>query len=238
MASSMEGARNYFAWIYETLEPYLRGAVLEVGSGYGIFSDVLLQHRGSIVATDYDPRSVAVLERRFAGQLGVKIAHLDILDAASASTLAGEVRVDTVVSLNVLEHLEDDVKALRNMRRLLPAGGRVVLFVPALEELFGSLDRLAGHFRRYDRTLLEERLRRAGLRPVVLRFFNMVGALGWFVNGCVVPQMQIDGAAVNKQAEIYDRVVVRFASALERWIAPPFGQSLIAVAERDESWTE
>jgi SAM-dependent methyltransferase len=230
MTPAMEGARNYFAWIYEALAPHLRGTVLEVGSGFGVFSDVLARRHGALVATDYDPRAIDGLARRFAGNARVQVARLDVLDEESVAAVGRERLVDTVCSLNVLEHLEDDVFALENMRRLLRPGGRVVLFVPALEVLYGSLDRLAGHFRRYDRQVLEERFGAAGLRPVSFQFFNMVGALGWYVNGCVIPQMRLDAGAVNGQARIYDRFVVRFASALERWVAPPFGQSIIAVA--------
>jgi SAM-dependent methyltransferase len=230
MTPAMEGAHNYFGWIHDALAPHLRGDVLEVGSGFGVFTEVLAG-RHSVVATDQDPRSVALLERRFVDAARVAVARLDILDAASVDALAHERTVDTVVSLNVLEHLEDDVLALGHMARLLRPGGRVVLFVPALERLYGSLDRLAGHFRRYDRQTLERRFAAAGLRLVTSRFFNMVGALGWYVNGCILPQTRLDAAAMNGQARIYDRYVVRFASAVERWVEPPFGQSIIAVGE-------
>jgi len=156
-----------------------------------------------------------------------------VLDPASIALAAREERdVETVVSLNVLEHLEDDVLALRHMAALLPPGGRVVLFVPALETLYGSLDRLAGHFRRYDRALLERRFAAASLRPVAFRFFNMVGAVGWFMNGCLIPQTRLDASAMNGQARFYDRFVVGLASAIERRVEPPFGQSIIGVAER------
>ena len=231
MTPAMEGARNYFTWIHEAIAPHVKGRVLEVGSGFGIFSDVLAA-KHPLLATDQDERALEVLSRRFASNAGVRVARLDILDEASVRALAAKETVETVVSLNVLEHLEDDVLALEHMARLVGPGGRVIAFVPALESLYGSLDRLAGHFRRYDRPLLERRLRAAGLRPLAFRFFNMVGALGWYVNACVVPQTRLDAASVNGQARIYDRYVVRFASALERWIDPPFGQSMVAVSER------
>jgi hypothetical protein len=153
------------------------------------------------------------------------------MDDASVERLAAD-PVDVALALNVLEHIEDDVHALANMGRLVRRGGKVIVFVPALETLYGSLDRLAGHFRRYDRALIEERLRAAGLAPRSVRFFNMIGALGWFVNACVIPQMRLDGAAVDGQVRLYDRYVVRIASAIERRLEPPFGQSLIAVAEK------
>lgn len=229
----MEGAANYVRWIYETIGPEIRGHVLEVGSGFGVFSDELARHH-RLTATDYDPRSVTALARRFEANASVRVRRLDITDRSSVDALAREELVDTVLSCNVLEHIEDDVSALENMARLLRPGGRVIAFVPALEELYGSLDRIAGHFRRYDRNLLGERLRAAGLRPRHFRFFNMIGAIGWFVNARVYPQTRLDASSMNRQVEVYDRFVVGIASALERHVAPPFGQSLIAVAERAE----
>jgi SAM-dependent methyltransferase len=228
----MEEADGYFAWIYETLAPHMKGRVLEVGSGYGVFSDVLARRHGTLTATDYDPRSVEVLERKFAASPDVHVRLLDVLDAASVEKLAREEPVDTVVSLNVIEHLEDDVLALRHMARLVRPGGAVLVFVPALESLYGSLDRLAGHHRRYDKELLGERLRRAGLRPRELHYVNMLGAIGWFVNGQVMPQMSLDNPSVNGQARLYSRFGVGLAAAIERHLSPPFGQSLVAVAER------
>ncbi len=231
LTPAMEGASNYSRWIYETLAPEIRGHVLEVGSGFGVFSQTLAE-RHPLTATDYDPRSVAALERRFAERPAIRVRRLDITDRASVDALAREGLVDTVLSCNVLEHLEEDVAALENMGRLVGPGGRVIAFVPALEELYGSLDRIAGHHRRYDRTLLRARIEAAGLRPLAFRFFNLIGAIGWFVNARVVPQARLDADSMNNQVRIYDRFVVGISAALERRIAPPFGQSLVAIAER------
>lgn len=234
MTPAMEGAERYFGWIAEALGPWLDGRVLEVGSGFGVFATFLRKARPGcpLVVTDRDPRSVTILESRFAGAPEVDVRLLDVMDERSVDAVAKRELVDGVVSLNVLEHIEDDVQALANMSRLVRPGGRVVAFVPALEEIYGSLDRLAGHYRRYDRGLIAERMRQAGLRPVSLRFFNLIGALGWFVNACVLPRLRLDENGMNDQARIFDRYVVGLSSALERAMEPPFGQSLIAVGER------
>ena len=232
LTPAMETAGRYFEWVFDALVPHLSGRVLEVGSGFGVFSTVLARRHGAVVATDQDPAAVAVLERRLAPFPQARVRRLDILDDGAVAALAREGPLDAVVSMNVLEHVEDDVRALANMARLVRPGGTVIAFVPALEALYGSLDALAGHFRRYDRPMLDARFRAAALRPRALRYFNLLGALGWFVNACVVPQPRLDTTAMNGQVALYDRFVVRLSAALERRFTPPFGQSLIGVAER------
>ena len=96
--------------------------------------------------------------------------------------LATERKVRTIVCLNVIEHIEDDGKAVTNLARALQPGGHLLIIVPALELLFNDLDRLAGHHRRYSRSLLRSRLTEAGLEIVRCDYFNSIGGLGWLAN--------------------------------------------------------
>ena len=94
--------------------------------------------------------------------------------------------MDTVVCLNVLEHVEDDAAALRNIHGVLECGGRAIILVPSGQELFGALDVALGHFRRYTKEELHEKLARAGFRVERVLGFNRIARPGWYVSGKIL----------------------------------------------------
>lgn len=212
----------YNRWMYEQIRPGVSGRVLEVGSGIGNMSNFLLD-APRLALTDVEPDSLADLRARFGARPGVSVDHWD-LNLAPPATLAQE-RFDTIVCLNVLEHIEDDHGALVRMRELLAPGGRLALLVPAHARLYNGFDRGVRHFRRYEKRGLEAALVRAGFAPRRLWYFNMLGALGWYVNGNLLGRTVLPG----NQLKLIDRLVplLRFESALPR----PFGLSVIALAD-------
>ena len=175
---ALEGAmeRNY-AWVYDIIAPYLGEAVLEVGSGVGVMSKYLIAHGGPVVLSDYHPAYLHHLRARFGGRPNVDFQLLDLTRPPYAVARP----VDTIVCLNVLEHIEDDGAALRGLGALLPPGGRLVLQVPNYPALYGSLDEAYGHFRRYTRRSLAACLAGAGYRVAALRNFNPLAIPGWIV---------------------------------------------------------
>jgi len=139
---------------------------------------------------------------------------------------AGAERIDTVLCLNVLEHVERDDVALRGLHDLLEPGGRLVLLVPALPALYGSLDRALDHHRRYSRNELLQKLRAAGFEVETNRFFNLLGVLGWTMNSRILKRTTFPPL----QLALYDRLVPLFR--LESRFRLPIGMSLIAVARK------
>jgi SAM-dependent methyltransferase len=137
-------------------------------------------------------------------------------------------RPDSVVCLNVLEHIEDDVAALANMNSVLQPGGRAVLIVPAFQSLFGPIDHKLGHYRRYSKQMMRGLAERTGFRVAQLRYMNIVGFFGWWVNARVLRRTeQSEG-----QIALFDKAIVPLQAAMERWIEPPCGQSIFAVLEK------
>src|SRR6266540_6060231 len=163
----LAAAPNYNRWMFDRLRPWIGQHVLEVGSGIGNLS-AFLQDRQRVVLTDTEPWYLERLRDRFRGHANVEVArlYLPVLDGA----LAAE-RFDTVICLNVLEHVEHDRASLAVLRRLLTPGGRLVLLVPALRALYGTLDHALGHHRRYGRAELVAKLRDAGLSPRHVEYF-------------------------------------------------------------------
>lgn len=210
-------------WMYDRLQRWIGSRVLEVGSGIGNMSQFFVD-RERVVLTDTDPAYREQLRRRFAERPGVSVTALSL--PQTPSELAG-VRFDSIVCLNVLEHIEDDVGSLRTLRGLLEPGGRVVLLVPALPSLYGALDRALGHYRRYTRRLLRQRYAEAGLALRHLEYFNLAGIPGWWLLGRVLRRELIPKASLT----LYDRLVPLFR--LERYLPLRLGQSLIAIGERE-----
>lgn len=219
----MSAAPRYAAWQVEMLLPYLGQRIMEVGSGIGNISARL---RGLdpelLVLTDTDPWYLNRLRQTFAGDHVVQFADVTLPDPTARERFA-ELRLDSVVALNVLEHIEDDLGSLETMRRMVVPGGKVVLLVPALPALYGTLDVELQHFRRYTRNGLRRVMTEAGLHDIQLTWYNRLGMLGWWLNARVRKATRIPVG----QLRMFDSLVPLLRH--ERWLPLPFGQSLIAV---------
>ena len=223
---TMALAHRYNAWQVDRLAPFLGRRVCEIGAGIGNISRRLAEREPELlVLTDQRPEYLDRLRSGFASRPRVMIEPLSLPDP-DATRRFREWALDTVVALNVLEHIPNDRGALESMAGLLAPGGRVVLLVPAMPALYGSLDRELGHARRYDRAGLGRLLSQAGLKVEHLSYFNLVGVLGWWTNARLrrVPQIP------QGQLAWFDRLVPLLRA--EDHVRLPFGQSLIAVGSR------
>ena len=216
-------APRYNRWQFEMLAPFLGRRILEVGAGIGNMSEQFLEGRPELlVATDTDPYYRDRLSQRFAERPEVVVEQLSMPDADAGPRFA-KYRLDTVLATNVVEHIADDVGTVRTMRELLTPGGRAIILVPALQVLYGEMDRELGHFRRYSRGSLASVMERGGLTVERMIWFNRLGIFGWWFNGRVrkVKRIPLD------QLRAFDRMVPILR--LERFLPLPFGQSLIAI---------
>jgi|SRR5579864_284707 len=220
-------ARNYYRAILAYFTPYVGRRVVEVGAGIGTFSDFLLKCTKVTELTLIEPSDTLfpVLQHRFSGETRVKIMH------SYGEHLSGSVAADSVVLVNVLEHVADDSALLRVAHSALVPGGSLLVFVPAVPCLFGTLDKHFGHCRRYTKALLSQRVLKAGLRLVRLRYFNFPGVVTWFLASRVLKRRALG----HLDVWLYDRWMVPLISKLERWQEPPVGQSLIAIALKQET---
>jgi SAM-dependent methyltransferase len=219
----MSGAGNYNRWLAELIQPYLGTRILEVGAGIANMTQWLLPGK-YVVATDPDPAYLAVLRENMRAHPNVAIRSLKL--PWVGSEWAAE-KLDTAVLLNILEHVEEDVKSLENLGKILAAPARVVIFVPAMPRLYGSLDRALGHYRRYSDRELRDKIRQAGLVLEHLRYCNFVGMFGWWFYSKVARRKLLPAF----QVRIFDHLVPLLARA-ERRFEPVRGQSLLAVARR------
>jgi ubiquinone/menaquinone biosynthesis C-methylase UbiE len=221
----MQLATRYFDWQRRMTVPELGSRVLEIGCGMGNFTQHLLD-RELVVGIDVENDCIQQHRTRFRQHSHIHASVMDILD--SSFTELAKHRPDSIVCLNVLEHISDDYKALQHMYAVLPKGGRAVFIVPAFESLYGPIDANLGHYRRYSKTSMTKVAEGAGFRINKLRYFNSIGFLGWYVNARFLKKTEQS----EQQIRLFDSKIVPILSAIESRIEPPFGQSVFAVLER------
>jgi SAM-dependent methyltransferase len=226
MSSAIGEAHNYVAWIVDVFRPHVGKSLLEVGTGFGNYR----RQFGSVenyASVDIDQGAVHAA------------AAVDPAGRYVCADIAGEEfariitpgSVDTVLCANVLEHIPDERAALSNMMASLADGGHLLLFVPAHPALYGDMDRLAGHLRRYTNATLAQALSGLGGQIVFSRYFNPLGGLGWWANRFRRYE-SLDDEAINRQIRIFDRFVLPLSRAVDPLTNRIFGQSLIAVVRK------
>jgi ubiquinone/menaquinone biosynthesis C-methylase UbiE len=220
----LEEARAYHRWIFEKIKPHLGGDILEVGCGIGNLTGLLLS-QGRVIVADVNEGYLQIVEEKYRDHPNLKGTLAWDLGQLPPKNL--DRPFETIVCSNVLEHVEDDRAVLRNFSHLLSNGGRLIVLVPALKVLYNILDRELGHFRRYHRKELTHKLTGNGFRICYLRYFNLFGILGWFINGTILRRHLL----LAGQIRIFDKIVPQFIS-LEKAIPTLVGQSLIAVGEK------
>lgn len=221
----MAKAKNYFAWQGRLVRPEIGQRVIEVGCGTGNFTAMLLD-RQIVVALDAEPLCIERLLQRYPRRDNLQAFAFDM--ATPRFQELGRFQADSCVCLNVLEHIEDDLQAVRAMASVLVPGGSLVLLLPAFPPLRGPIDRNLGHFRRYRRSDVKALAQAAGLRIRKMHFVNFIGFFGWWANARVF-RLQINA---EWQIAFFDRVIAPLLSRAEAVVHPPFGQSLFAVFEK------
>jgi hypothetical protein len=219
----LAGAVRYRRWLADLARPYLGTHPIEIGSGNGDYAQEWAPWVTSFTATEADEDRCAALSRRFVGNQVVRTRQLWL--GAPAQPGASVAEHTAAVAFNVLEHIEDDVAAMRAMAHLVRPGGTVVLLVPAFPSAMSAFDIAIGHHRRYTRNTLRQTLIAADLDVETIRYVNPIGLVGWYVTVKALGVWPDDGWLVR----VYDRVVVPVARAADR-TRVPFGQSVFAVA--------
>ena len=227
MLQSLSHARRFNRWTVRLLRPYLGTRILEIGSGIGNVSRQLPK-REKLIVTDFDDEYIEILHKAFDNNEFVDVRRLD-LNLQKDFDAIGESVCDTLVSLNVLEHIEDDVSALRRMRGLLDPEGRLILVLPQYRCLFGSYDKIVGHQRRYAKRDIRRRLEEAGYKVQHTRSFNFFSIPGWWLNAKLFKRKNIS----RWQLKLFDTSVPLFR--LIEAVIPLPGLSLLVVAKRNDS---
>ncbi len=216
-------APRFTAWMADVIRPFLGDRVLEIGAGTGNMS-VHLMPRAIYWATDVNPNYLNYLVTLRATRPYMRVAYTNATEPDSFP--AGQ-SFDTVVCLNVVEHIDEDELALRNIWKSLETGGRAIILVPCGPRLYGTLDAVLGHMRRYTEAGLATVATQAGFRVEKMLKFNKAGVLGWWLNGRVLHKKTFDLGQIR---------VLNFLTPLFRRLEPllPLPPlSLIAILRKE-----
>lgn len=222
MLVQMTSARRFNRWMADTLTPFVKGTVLEAGAGIGNLTEFLFRPGNCYVAAELDPEHLEQLTTRMHSQPGLTIAKCDLLDSDDLEPYRNQ--MDTVVCLNVLEHIGDDVRVLQNLRSCLRCGGHAIILVPQGPQAYGSLDQVLRHQRRYSKSELESKLRSAGFHVERVIEFNRITYPAWIFNSCILKRKTLSGT----QLRIFD-LFVPVWRRIDRFFPWP-STSLIAIA--------
>lgn len=214
----MNSAVWYNNWVFSFIKPYLAGEILEVGAGIGNFTKRLSKF-GKVTCVDID--------KKYISRLRNKRVNAGLGNIEKNEYFFGNKKFDTIVCMNVLEHIKNDNIALENIYKLLESGGTFVLLVPAHKIAYGSLDKNLGHFRRYSKRDLKEKLRNSNFRVQNFRYLNWLGVIGWIVNSKILKRRILP----KNQVDLFDRFS-RSALQLEKFTEPPFGLSILVIARK------
>ena len=218
---SLERAHRFNAWMADAILPFVGARVLEIGAGIGNITNRLIP-RDHYLATDISPHYLEYLRSFALSKPYLDVRRIDVEDPEAFTPLAG--RFDTVIAVNILEHVADPIGALRNMRRPLERGGRLILYVPQGQGLYSSLDRVLGHRCRYSPEQLRRELVAAGFVVERLMPFNRAGTPGWYLNGCLLRRTRFNPV----QMKLFN-LLVPIARRIDRFLPWP-ALGLIAVA--------
>lgn len=198
---ALAAASRFNRWIADTIQPYVGENVMEIGAGIGNLTRFLIPRRKRYVVTDNDPEHLAHLSGRYHHRPNVEICLTDLSNAECFRRFHAQ--MDSVVCLDALEHIEDDMAGLRNIHSVLRPGGRAIVLVPQDQRIFGTLDAALGHYRRYSESELREKMERAGLPASTVIMFNRVSRPAWYVSGRLLKRKSLS----VRQMRWFDRFV-------------------------------
>lgn len=231
---SLDKLGQYYQWISEEAHPFIGNRLAEIGAGIGTFTDVLVRNhvarRPNARLAVFEPeRTLFQLLQERMERTYPELLRADRVVATNGYFDALPGQFDTVIMINVLEHIKDDQDTIRAAYRALSPGGACIVFVPALSWLYGPLDRSVGHFRRYERTQLKQIMRAGGFEVVAAKYMDCLGVLPWYLLNVIGGSTSIN----PRLAHIYDRWFVPITRWIEQRWAPRIGKNILIVARKN-----
>ncbi|HEX3684426.1 MAG TPA: glycosyltransferase [Bryobacteraceae bacterium] len=230
MLGAMEHAPRFNRWMAGTLKPFLGDRVLEIGAGIGNLTRLLCANQPCYVVSDIDPYHLVQLRSQLRLRTNVSVVACNLGNSEDFDRFSGS--MDAAICINVLEHIEDDLRGLRNLHSALAPGGRAIVLVPQGENVYGTMDETLGHYRRYSKAALESQMRLAGFHVERIIEFNRVTYPGWFLNGRILRRRRVS----RVQLWLFDLLVPLWKRVDPYLPWPP--TSLIAIGTRGDYHSE
>ncbi len=227
--TNLSSADNFNKWIYQSIKPWLKGRVLEIGSGIGNISSLIVEDGFPLMITEVNDTYLEILRQKFIGvNLVSDIFQINLVDPDFEQKFQHLFNsFDTVIAINVIEHIENDLIAFKNAQKFLKQEGRLIVLVPNAECLYNSLDKNLGHIRRYNKNKINNAFSKIGLIPETLFYFNFIGVVGWWVSGNLLKNKTIPKYLLN----IFE-FIVQYTSWMDKLFRNWFGLSIIVVGKK------
>lgn len=221
----MSNAYKYYSWLLSELTPFLGEKILEVGAGAGTFTKYMLKtNPKEIRSVEPSKEMFEMLKEEFEGDDTVKPFN-GYLDEYYKKI---EGQMDSAIYINVLEHVQHDEEEMKLVHKCLKPGGKVCMYVPAMQSIYGKFDAKVGHYRRYSKKGLKEVMENAGYKVLRINYSDIVGILPWIVSFKILGREDLS----FRQIGIYDSFVIPFIRFQEKFIKPPIGKNLWCIAEK------
>lgn len=221
-------AGKFNKWMYQTIKPFAKGNLLEIGSGIGNISQFFLKDNYTITLSDTEENYIKYLKDNFNSYSNLRtILSINIEEPEFQLKFSFQKdNFDTVFLLNVLEHIEKDELALKNISYLLKPGGKIIILTPAYSFLYSSLDRSLGHYRRYTKNKLKKCLEHAGYRIIKGLYFNSLGIAAWLYGKLFRLYKIAPG-----EMKFYDKLVP-IAKLTDKLFLQRIGLSVVMIAQK------
>lgn len=225
----ISNADKFNRWTYDTIRPFCKGNILEIGSGVGNISQFFLKEGASILLSDVRESYCTELRQKFQSYPNLKgVELIDLVDPTfnqKFEALLGT--FDSIFSLNVVEHIYDDNLAIKNAKKLLKEGGYLIVLVPSYQRLYNSLDKELDHYRRYNKKTLSALFDNNNLNVINRQYFNFMGIFAWIISG----KLQRNDTIPERQMRLYNTFVPVF-KWIDRLIFRRAGLSTIVVGKK------
>jgi len=219
-------APNFNRYMFQTIEPFCKGKILEIGSGTANISKHFIENKSQIHLSDIRDNYIETLKSEYP-QLRDSIHKLNLVDPNFDDLYRNHFETyDSIFALNVVEHIKEDALAIANAKKLLKSNGKLIILVPAYQILYNSFDTALEHFRRYTRKSLSSIIA-PELSIVHTQYFNVFGILGWFVSGKLLKKKTIP----RNQMELYDKLIL-LSKTLDKIVFNKIGLSVIVVGRK------
>ena len=219
----MSIAENYNRWILNCFHPYVCDNIIEVGAGQGTMSQLIAEQCKHLITIEPDENNCRIIREKLKDFQHTETFYGFLSDFPKDAQMA-----NNIMYINVLEHIEDEIAELTMAKQLLSENkGYLLIFVPALQTLYGAIDKQVGHYRRYSKKYLTDLLEnKLDMKIIKIKYFDIVGVLPWYILSCVLKLTGQNPTTVK----IYDKFVVPVMSRIEKHLPMPIGKNIYAIA--------
>ena len=231
---ALAGLENYHGWILDEIRPYLRPRLVEIGGGIGTFAKLLvrahlLPHPAARLEIFEPARALHLRLRDDLQQAYPDLIRTGRLVVTGTFFRPAPDQCDTIIMINVLEHIQDDQDTIRDAYQSLSPGGTLIVYSPALPWLYSPHDKAVGHYRRYEMNGLEQLMEKEGFAVVAAKYMDCLGVLPWYLLNVIGGSTSIN----PHLAHLYDTCFVPATRLLERLWRPRIGKNVLVVARKD-----